>query len=178
VLNHAGTALAEAVLRRAGKAGVRTFFDSGDPSSRAPEVPELFGKVLRLQELDVLSCNENELAYFAQAAGDARSTGLEERARSVKREVRATLDVHTRHETLSLGADGRAAHIRAHTVEGRRATGAGDAWNAGNILGHLLGLPADERLQLANAVATCYVTAEQPLHPTLEDVAALLARAG
>jgi sugar/nucleoside kinase (ribokinase family) len=176
VLNRAGTALAAAVFERAANAGALTMFDSGDPSPRAPEVPGLFAGVLASPSLQVLSCNENELGFFAAAAGDVRSQDLLARARSVKREVRATLDVHTRHRTFSILPGGAEHEVATGKAEGRRATGAGDAWNAGDLLGHLLALPPEERLQLANAVATLYVTGPEPLHPTLPEVAAALER--
>lgn len=174
--NRHGTALATRVLERAARAGALTFFDAGDPSMRASEVPQLFGAVLASPHLRVLGCNENELAYFAAAAGDVRSKGLLERAQAVRREVSATLDVHTRDLAVSLGERGAVAEAKPPPLEGRRATGAGDTWNAGDLLGHLLGLPPEERLALANAVATAYVTRPEPLHPTLAEVADLLAR--
>ncbi|MCA1813813.1 MAG: PfkB family carbohydrate kinase [Halobacteriales archaeon] len=176
VLNRAGTGLAGSVVARAGKAGTLTVFDSGDPSSRGSEVPGLYANVLTSPSLDVLCCNENEIGYFAHAAGDAHSTELQARARSVKKRIRATLDVHTRQVAMSLLPDGTEHEVWASKVEGRRATGAGDAWNAGNILGHLLELAPAERLTLANAVATAYVTNPDPLHPTLAQVADLVAR--
>jgi ribokinase len=175
-LNRSGTSLASRVLQEAARQGALTFFDSGDPSGRAGEVPQLFEAVLRSPFLKVLGSNENELRYFAQAAGDMRSTGLLDRARSVKREVTAVLDVHTRDLSLSLRTPNDVAEAKPPAIEGRRATGAGDAWNAGNLLGHLLELPAEERLTLGNAVATLYVTAPDPLHPTLEQVASFLER--
>lgn len=172
--NQAGTALAAAVLQRAARAGAFTYFDSGDPSFRAPEVPGLFAAVLTSPHLGALGCNENELAFFAAAAGDVRSTGLHDRARAVKKEVPATVDVHTRDLALTLTRDRQQAEAVPPALEGKRATGAGDAWNAGNLLGHLLQLPPEDRLVLANAVATLYVTAPEPLHPTLPDVARFL----
>jgi len=48
-----------------------------------------------------------------------------------------------------------------------RSTGAGDAWNAGNIFGDALGLPDSCRLTLANAVAGFYVSSLTAEHPTL-----------
>lgn len=178
VLNRAGTGLAARVLERAHRAGSMTYFDSGDPSSRAPEVPQLFSTVLTAPFVDVVGCNENELGFFAAAAGDVRSTTLHDRARSVKKEVRGTLDVHTRDLALTLTKDGQHAEASPPPLEGRRATGAGDAWNAGNLLGHLLKLAPRDRLLLANAVATAYVTRAEPLHPTLDEVADLLTRHG
>jgi fructose-1-phosphate kinase PfkB-like protein len=84
--------------------------------------------------------------------------------------------VHTRDLAFSLGQGGAYAEAKPPSMEGRRATGAGDAWNAGNILGHLLELAPEERLTLANTVATAYVTNPEPTHPTLPEVAALLDR--
>jgi ribokinase len=173
-LNRAGTSLASAVLSRAARAGALTYFDSGDPSVRASEVPGLFSAVLTQPWLKVLGCNENEIAFFARAAGDARSTTLLDRAKALQRHVSATLDLHTRDVALSL-AGGKIAEAKPPAAEGRRATGAGDAWNAGNLLGHLLGLPGTERLEVANAVATLFVTAPEAVHPTLVDVAEFLA---
>jgi ribokinase len=172
-LNRAGTPLAARVLREAHAAGAFTYFDSGDPSGRATEVPGLFSTVLTAPFISAVGCNENELAYYAAAAGDVRSTSLHDRARSVKKEVLATLDVHTRDLALTITSKGL-AEATPPAIEGRRATGAGDAWNAGNLLGHLLELEPKDRLVLANAVATGYVTNPEPLHPTLEQVAELL----
>lgn len=174
--NRAGTALAARVVERAARAGAFSYFDSGDPSVRASEVPQLFAAVLTSPHLGALSCNENELAFFAAAAGEVHSKELHDRARAVKKEVLATLDVHTRDLALTLTRDGKAAEARPPPQEGRRATGAGDAWNAGNLLGHLLELEPAERLALANAVATLYVTALEPVHPTLAEVARFVGR--
>jgi sugar/nucleoside kinase (ribokinase family) len=51
-----------------------------------------------------------------------------------------------------------------------RATGAGDAWNAGNMLGDALGLPDDCRLTLANLAAAYYVSSPTTEHVTLPKV--------
>ena len=55
-----------------------------------------------------------------------------------------------------------------------RATGAGDAWNAGNILGDHNGLSDECRLMLANAVSACYLSDPDGEHPTKEKLADFL----
>jgi sugar/nucleoside kinase (ribokinase family) len=62
----------------------------------------------------------------------------------------------------------------AYDVELRRSTGAGDAWNAGNIFGALLGLTTAFRLCLANAVAGYYVSSKRAVHPTVDDLIAFI----
>jgi sugar/nucleoside kinase (ribokinase family) len=57
--------------------------------------------------------------------------------------------------------------VPSFNVNPLRTTGAGDVWNAGNILGDALGLPDSCRLTLANAVAAYYVCSPKAEHPTL-----------
>jgi ribokinase len=47
-------------------------------------------------------------------------------------------------------------YVNTFKVEPRRATGAGDCWNAADIVGHLAGLDPRERLTFANAYASSY----------------------
>jgi sugar/nucleoside kinase (ribokinase family) len=55
-----------------------------------------------------------------------------------------------------------------------RATGAGDAWNAGNILGETYDLSDGARLTLANAVAAYYVSDPSGTHATREKLSKFL----
>ena len=64
--------------------------------------------------------------------------------------------------------------VPTFNVKVLRATGAGDAWNAGNILGDHNGLSDECRLTLANAVSACYLSSEDGMHPTKEKLAAFL----
>ena len=48
--------------------------------------------------------------------------------------------------------------------------GAGDAWNAGDIWGLIADIAHQDRLILANAVASLYVSSKDAQHPTKEDV--------
>jgi sugar/nucleoside kinase (ribokinase family) len=56
-------------------------------------------------------------------------------------------------------------------------TGAGDSWNAGNIVGELSGLPHIERLLLANATAAYYIQDEAGKHATRQNIVDFLTKA-
>jgi sugar/nucleoside kinase (ribokinase family) len=55
-----------------------------------------------------------------------------------------------------------------------RATGAGDAWTAGNILGDWNGLSDEARLRFANAVSACYLSDSEGKHPSWSKLASFL----
>jgi sugar/nucleoside kinase (ribokinase family) len=55
-----------------------------------------------------------------------------------------------------------------------RATGAGDAWCAGNILGDHNDLSDGCRLMLANAVAASYLSGPDGQHPTKQKLLSFL----
>src|SRR5713101_9618703 len=69
--NMKGTELAEEVFQIARNEGKGlTFFDPGDPTSRAGEIPMLNERVLSKGLVDVLSVNENELIQLASAVSE------------------------------------------------------------------------------------------------------------
>lgn len=175
--NRRGTALVEAVTRRARAAGTTSILDTGDPSVRGPDAEaglrDLRDRVLPLPDLDVYALNENELR---QIVGRPLASPSEERAAA--RELHAArrggvLDLHTSRFSATFGAWGEVV-VPTFKVEPLRVTGAGDAWNAGDILGHLAGLAPDERITLANAVAGLYVSGKDGLAPTFVDVVKFL----
>ena len=175
--NRRGTALVEAVCRAAAAAGTMTMLDTGDPSVRGPDagagLRDLRETVLPLGTLDVYALNENELR---QLTGRALAGPPEERAAALelhRRRGDRVLDLHTARFAATYGPWGEAV-APTFRVEPLRVTGAGDSWNAGNVLGHLAGLDPVERLALANAVAGLYVSGKEGLAPTLSEVIAFL----
>lgn len=171
--NRRGTALVEAVARAARKAGTSTMLDTGDPSARAADLPELLGRVLPLADLDVYALNENELRLLT---GRPLAEGEEEvtAARGLHaRRPDGVLDLHTARFAATFTSSGEAV-VPTFCVEPLRVTGAGDSWNAGNIVGHLAGLAPTDRLLLANAVAGLYVSGKEGIAPTLGDVVRFL----
>jgi sugar/nucleoside kinase (ribokinase family) len=177
--NRRGTALVRDVARRARAAGTLTLLDTGDPSVRMADaeagLAELRRDVLPLHDLDVYALNENELR---QLAGAPLSSSAQEReaARTLARlrPAAATLDLHTARYAATYRDGAESAAAPTFRVEPLRVTGAGDAWNAGDLLGHLAELDDESRLLLANAVAGLYVSGKEGLAPTLADVVAFL----
>ena len=173
-LNDRGTSLAQKTFRYAKEHDVITYFDSGDPSHRIRELPVLYARVLSSSNLDVLSVNENELRHFASAKGiKGNPTNM---AKQLSIHINAILDVHTSRFSSSW-RKGEAHHAPVFKVELKRSTGAGDAWNAANMLGYLLGLEPEERLTFANAFAAGYLNADEPRHLTLKETVTFLKRA-
>lgn len=162
-----GTELARAVLGWARRGHALTFLDASDPSGRLPEVPRLVDEVLASPDLDVLGVNENELRRFG-GEGDPLDVG----ARFAK-SLAATLDVHTESFAATWGPNGT-GRSPTFKIEARRMTGAGDAWNAGDLVGHLLALEPSDRLRLANAVAAIYLSSDSGQPPTAATVASWL----
>ena len=169
VLNKRGTELAEKVFSFAKENDVRTFLDMGDPSSRKEDLPELVKKVLSRRVLDVLSLNENELKWVSNSIG-IKQQNIQKILEELQNTIYPRIDVHTKDFSISNGIE-----ISCFKAEKRISTGAGDAWNAGDILGDLLGLKDDERLLLANATAACYIS-DPSNHPTLEKLRELLTK--
>ena len=71
--NGKGTELAEEVFKTAREGEAVTFFDPGDPTFRANDIPGLTKRVLTSGLVDVLSVNENELMQLATGVKDEAS---------------------------------------------------------------------------------------------------------
>lgn len=171
--NRHGTALVEAVVRATRKAGRLSMLDTGDPSHRLADLPEVHARLLPLAQLDVHALNENELRLLAGrplAAGEGEVAAA--RALAARRPHGVT-DLHTARLAASVGPAGEAV-VPTFRVAPLRVTGAGDAWNAGDIVGHLGRLDPAERLLLANAVAGLYVSGKEGIAPSMADVVAFL----
>ncbi|HXY86841.1 MAG TPA: carbohydrate kinase family protein [Candidatus Acidoferrales bacterium] len=156
-----GTDLAAKTFAYAKQHAVKTYFDSADPSVHSRDLPELFEKVMSSKNLDIMSMNVNELKH------QVRDVTLEQ-ALALKHRIPARIDFHSPKYSVSIGTT--AVPFPSYDVKLKRSTGAGDTWNAGNILGELLGLSPTLRLCFANAVAGYYVSNERGLRPTLDDV--------
>ena len=161
--NLKGTELAEEVfhiVKENGK-GV-TFFDPGDPTSNKAKLPELNDRVLSKGLVDVLSVNENELAQLGHVVG-AQTSGLEGeeenplfQAASVLSMLGSRVDLHTP-EFSATFVDGQRERVLCAMAEPLKVTGAGDAWNAGDVFAQAMSLSHKERLVFANATAAAYM---------------------
>ena len=168
-----GTPLAQAVFGRAKQRGNKTYCDTADPNPNGETIHDLLEKVLKTPKVDILSLNENEAITYASQLDDGfkqKNNQLVladlamEAARVLRRYFLARIDLHT--TVFSASFIGKQeVIIPTFRIRALRATGAGDAWNAGNILADSSGLSDGCRLMLANLVSACYLSSEDGEHP-------------
>jgi sugar/nucleoside kinase (ribokinase family) len=174
-----GTMLAEAVFRRVKTKGKgKTYYDTADPTPNRGKIPELMNYVLKTSQVDVLSLNENEAICYASRLNDDISEQRGERrfdelameaARVLAKHLSARIDLHTTVFSATFTEENEVV-VPVFKVKALRATGAGDAWNAGNILADANALSDECRLALANAVAACYLANPAGSHPTRQNL--------
>ncbi|MCA1819329.1 MAG: PfkB family carbohydrate kinase, partial [Halobacteriales archaeon] len=160
--NRQGTRLLSTVARRLG--GDRfLYFDAGDPRHRGADAQALAKSAPWWPQVGAFGVNDNELSAFL--GREIAQAEYAEAAQELAARLGTRVDFHCRKWAASATADG-IVRVPALAEPGLRSTGAGDAWNAGNLAGELLGLPDRERLRLAHTVATAYVTSPDGLPPT------------
>lgn len=167
-LNRFSTDLACKVFDSAKRYNVRTFFDSGDPAPRKQDIPEMIQRVVMNPKLDIFGLNENELNQYSKTANITQADMIAA-IDSLKKNIPARIDFHTALFSCSLHSRmSIVPTIPVSTVY--RSTGAGDAWNAGNLFADLLGFPDDERLLFANICAGHYISSFEVIHSTIDMV--------
>jgi ribokinase len=181
-----GTRLAEVVFKRAkAKGKCKTYLDTADPLPNETDIPKLMDKVLETDQVDILSVNENEAITFAsKLSGEIqkqkRKVEFNElallAAQVLAKQLKARIDLHATTFSATVTQKG-ATFVPAFKVKALRATGAGDAWDAGNLLGDANGLSDECRLTLANAVSACYLSDPEGAHPTKQKLAKFLRKA-
>ncbi len=174
-----GTELAEAVYKTAREGGrAVTFFDPGDPSPRKGEIQRLADKVLTQGLVDVLSVNENELLQLASTVREEEFEAGEAplfEAASVFSMLGTRVDLHTP-EFSATFIDGQRVRVPCLKLDPGKVTGAGDAWNAGDVYAQGIGLDHKERLLFANATASAYVYRPDLEPAPMEEVLTMLER--
>lgn len=175
---NSGTKLVDEVFSRVKLCGHgKTYYDTADPNPNIQGVAELIRNVLKTSKVDFLSVNENEAITYAcqldPALKDKRNCFKSEfvldAARILAKNFSARIDLHT--TTFSGSFKGNyEVVVPAFKVNVLRATGAGDAWNAGNIVAQHNGLSDKCRLLLANALAAFYLSSPTGIHPDKTDL--------
>ena len=170
-----GTELAKTVFRHVKTKGKgKTYYDTADPIPNKEKIPQLVKNVLQGKHVDILSVNENEaVCYASQLSSEIEELRkrlrfeelAKESARILASHLSARVDLHTTSFSATFTKKGETV-VPAFKVPVLRATGAGDAWNAGNILGDAYRLSDGGRLALANAVAAYYISDPSGVHPT------------
>jgi ribokinase len=166
-INEKGTYLTKYVFNVIKKEGKgKTFFDPGDSSPKGnkekAEIERLLKEILAKGMVDILSVNEDEVKRYGRVANFRMAIDY---LRKMTR-----VDLHTKDYARSFSKDKETERIPTFEVQPKRLTGAGDAWNAGDIFGELMGLSDNLRLMLANAVAAYYISEPKGNHPTREDL--------
>jgi ribokinase len=177
-----GTALAKKVFEKAKAGRGKTYYDTADPLPNRDGIDELVKTVLETSLVDVLSVNENEAVCYAllyDASIGERKGKLSfaelalEAARVLSRRFSARIDLHTTSFSASLKGTLEIV-MPTSKVKVLRATGAGDAWNAGNVFADANGLSDGCRLMLANTVSACYLSDAAGGHPSLAKIASFV----
>jgi len=177
--NHKGTELAEFSFRNSPRAF--HFIDPADVETRKQDFRDSLAKLAKMT--DCLSINENECNSLADALDigqqlrSSYATGDEVKAaaKKISEKVGISTDLHTRiGAAWSNGKESEFVH--AIKVEAKTLTGAGDSWDAADIVGYLAGLDPQERLLFANCCASLYVRDPQAEPPAMNKVFELLER--
>jgi ribokinase len=176
--NQKGTELAEHAFKSSPSA--IHFLDPADISTRKTEFRDALFKLGSMT--DCLSVNENECDHLASALGLDALLGASYGADDVKKaagkiaeSVGITTDLHTR--IGSAWSNGKEVEfVHAVKVEPKILTGAGDVWDAADMLGYIAGLDPKERLLFANAAASLYVREPTGEPPAMNKVYELIER--
>jgi ribokinase len=181
--NKRGTELCKRVFSFAKKelrGKALTFFDPSDPSESLELLPSLKKQVFDTGLVDVMSLNENEARILGKAfVGfrlwyDYTTTDLFRLGLKLSECCGTRVDIHTRKISLScMGMD--YVVERCARVKQRIVTGAGDVWDAADLIGYLAGISPTLRLAFANAAAGLYVSSTSAEPPELESVLEVLA---
>lgn len=177
-----GTDLAETIFRHVKTKGKgKTYYDTADPTSNKDKIPALIKKVLLKDLVDILSLNENEAIQYATYISPKQVTTLRKKQEKLEKlalrcatiladHLTARIDLHTTAYSATLTKNKKPQIAPSFEVKALRATGAGDAWNAGNIYADQQGFSDNARLTFANAVAAYYVSSPNAMHPTLSQL--------
>ena len=170
-----GTKLAQIIFDRTKNRGKgKTYYDTADPTPNLTATTQLMETVLKAGQVDILSLNENEAIIYASLLDktlqdqrgrlDFAELALQA-ARVLAAQLPSRIDLHTTLFSATLRGETEVV-VPTFKVKVLRATGAGDAWTAGNILGDRNGLSDECRLMLANAVSACYLSDVEGKHPS------------
>ena len=173
-----GTELAEFSFKNSPSAF--RFLDPADIETRKHDFRDSLAKLSGM--IDCLSINENECNSLADVLGFGRVMGslysveeVKQAAKRISERVGISTDLHTKiGAAWSNGKESAFAH--AIKVDAKRLTGAGDTWDAADIIGYLAGLHPQERLLFANCCASLYIRDPNGEPPSMNKAFELIER--
>ena len=178
--NKKGNLLARKVFAGNRRKDRLTFLDPADLDGAGDRIKPL-KKIIDDGLIDVISVNENETRILARFFSTRklpyhyRPLDVLRASASLHDALQATVDIHTPICSASASSDGHAC-AQTQRLIGGVVTGAGDIWDAGDIVGHLIHANIDDRLNLANASAHVYVASGGARLPKLTDIQRVLAK--
>ncbi len=144
--------------------------DPADIQTRPKEFKDALTKLA--DHLDSLCINENECNILLKQLGLDVISGENETRKLVlelAKRFSISVDLHT--STGSYWSNGKEVEfVKSFQVQPKFVTGAGDVWDAANLLGYLANLNPLERLGFANATASLYVSNSLGIPPTMNEV--------
>jgi ribokinase len=177
--NRKGNALARKVFGLKGRKGRLNFIDPADLTGAEGRVKVLAKEIIGRDLVDVVSLNENETRIMARVLSAGRLPRNYNRQDLVRVSailqdlLGVTLDVHTPIGSVT-STDLGQTWVAAFGKIAGFVTGAGDVWDAGDIVGHLVDLQAQDRLLFANACAYLYLKSRSRRMPTLRQTTEFL----
>jgi ribokinase len=162
--NWKGTDLLKHVFKNSPKA--LHFVDPADIQTRSKEFCTLLRDPNNM--IDILSINENEcnsllfeldLKNFYLSKKYDR-INIEMAIKELAKQLGVFIDLHTRYGCACSYGDEVYFEYNIKNTILRNLTGAGDSWDAADIIGHLIELPPQERLFFSNVFASLYISME------------------
>ena len=172
--NEKGTELCKFVFGKSTKS--LHFLDPADIQSRPGEFKEAISELA--SNLDSLCLNENECNILLKQFDLGMISNEEETKKlvsSLSEKISVTIDLHTLNGAF--WSNGKEVEfVKSLPIEVKFVTGAGDVWNAANILGYLADLEVKERLLFANTAASLYVQSPNGMPPTMQETLSFLTK--
>jgi len=170
--NKKGTDLSKFVFEKSLKS--LHFLDPADIQTRQDEFKMAISELE--PNLDSLSLNENEcnlLLKQFRLGNISKENETKKLVSKLSEKTSVPIDLHT-----TFGAfwsNGKETEfVKSFPTEVKFVTGAGDVWDAANVLGHLANLEPKERLLFANATASLYISNSNGMPPTMQEVLSLV----
>jgi ribokinase len=179
--NSLGTELAEYIFKNSTQS--LHFVDTGDIQTRKKDIPKLIQVLADTK--GILSMNENECNSFAEVINfnsldivEKEDTAtieenVQEYLKKFVKKTKFSIDLHaSKYTAWSDGID--TAFVPTRKVKINNLVGAGDSWDAADIIGYLSGLDPKERLAFSNAYVSLYISNPNSEPATMNQVIELL----